>query len=223
MMEKYFNLEMPFLRFARNTLVVSCIGMVPFVLLFIARTPGFGAMLLDGGPALSRFVRQIVTNGLPVVFAINYVSFLLFAATIAGRGKGKAPVRTLLIDPPLRVVSFVILHGVIYFVSADWFGSFGGDRLLALRAVGPTLARSAFFENLSGAYLYATLASALPLYSFAIQECLVAAQGRFAWVRNAVQGVSIKLVAILLSFILFAVFALLLTATAASLAWLQSP
>jgi len=221
-MEKYFDLEMSFLRFARNTLVVSCIGMLPFVFLFIARTPGFGAMLLDGGPALSRFSRQIVTNGLPVVFAINYVSFLLFAATIARRGKGKAPVRTLLIDPPLRVVSFVILHGVIYFVSADWFGSFGGDRLLALRAVGPTLARSAFFENLSGAYLYATLASALPLYSFAIEECLVAARGRFTRIRNVLHGVSTKLVAVLLSLVLFAVFVLLLTGTAASLVWLQS-
>ena len=54
-------------------------------------------------------------------------------------------------------------------VSADWFGSFGGSRLTALRVVAPTLARSALFENISGVYLYATLASAVPLYATAFR------------------------------------------------------
>ncbi len=75
----------------------------------------------------------------------------------------------LLIDPPLRVLSFIILHAVIYMVSADWFGSFGGSRLTALRVVAPTLARSALFENISGVYLYATLASAVPHYAAAFR------------------------------------------------------
>jgi hypothetical protein len=34
--------------------------------------------------------------------------------------------------------------------------------------VSPTLARSAFFENISGVYLYATMISALPLYVSAL-------------------------------------------------------
>jgi len=50
-MEKYFAIDMPFWRFARNTLIVSCLGLFPLLLLFILRTPGFGAHLLNGGPA----------------------------------------------------------------------------------------------------------------------------------------------------------------------------
>jgi hypothetical protein len=59
---------------------------------------------------------------------------------------------------------------VIYPVSALLFGSFGGDPLQALRVVGPTLAQSAAFENLSGVYLYATLVSAVPLHMALVGE-----------------------------------------------------
>ena len=69
----------------------------------------------------------------------------------------------------MRVALFIILHAVIYTVSADWFGSFGGSRLTALRVVAPTLAQSALFQNISCVYLYATLVSALPLYVAAIE------------------------------------------------------
>ena len=32
--------------------------------------------------------------------------------------------RVLLFDLPARVIIFILLHGVIYVISADWFGSF---------------------------------------------------------------------------------------------------
>jgi hypothetical protein len=70
----------------------------------------------------------------------------------------------------MRVVLFIALHAVIYTLSADWFGSFGGSRLKTLRVVAPTLAQSALFQNISGVYLYATLISALPLYITAIER-----------------------------------------------------
>lgn len=167
-MHRHFTFDMPAGRFARNTLIASLLGMVPLLGLYIVLTPGFAAQLLGGGDPLWRFLRQVLTNGLPVVFAVNYAGFLLFAWAFdqgpAGRRMRVLP----LIDPPLRVFVFIALHAVLYMVSAAWFGSFGGDRLTALGAVAPTLARSALFENISGVYLYATLLSALPLHAAAL-------------------------------------------------------
>ena len=78
----------------------------------------------------------------------------------------------LLIDVPERVAVNVGPHALIYVLSADWYGSFGGDRMQALQVVGPTILNSAFFGNISGVYLYATLVSAVLLYTTAIEQIL---------------------------------------------------
>lgn len=221
-MEKFFSIDMPFLRFARNTLVVSCLSLIPLLLIFIARTPGFGSMLLAGGPALSRFLRQILTNGLPVVFVVNYLSFFLYALLIAKGGRDRSLTLILLVDLPARVVTFVLLHAVIYVVSAGWFGSFGGDRMTALSVVGPTLVRSALFENISGVYLYATLVSALPLYSVSIEQQLAMCAPTPSWLRRCVEILPGRSLPVLLALGLFAVFVLALTAVALAITKLQS-
>jgi hypothetical protein len=221
-MDKYFNINMPFWRFARNTLVISCLGLFPLLLLYIALTPGFGSMLLTNGSAFSRFLRQVVTNGLPVVFAINYVSFSLYATSVAKRRERAVHVRVLLIDLPARVIIFILLHGVIYFISADWFGSFGADRWQALQVVGPTLVRSALFDNISGVYLYATLVSALPLYATVMARILEKGTGRPEWLWGFVYNLPGKLGPILFALVLFASFTLVLTGAAAVIVKLQS-
>lgn len=218
-MERYFAIDMPFWRFARNTLVVSCLGLLPLLLLFILRTPGFGAHLLNSGPALSRFLRQVITNGLPVVFAVNYLSFFLYAAGNARRTDGPVPMRLVLIDLPARVVLFIVLHAVIYFLSADWFGSFGGDHWQALRVVGPTLVRSALFENISGVYLYATLVSALPLYVSVMQSQSAHGRGFAAKLMRRIPGHAGP---VILALLMVALSVVVLTATAAVIVLLQS-
>ena len=170
MIKRYFSIDMPAWLFARNTLVFSVLTLVPVLTIFVAMTPGFGGLLIAGGPPLSRFLRQVVTNGLPVVFAVNYVSFFLYAWITVKPSPGYGIRLVLMVDLPVRIVGFIALHAVIYVLSADMFGSFGGSRVTALRVVGPTLVRSILFENISGAYLYATLASALPLYVAAIEN-----------------------------------------------------
>ena len=213
-MRKHFALDMPAGRFARNTLVASVLGLLPLLVLYIALTPGFTAQLAGGGPALWRFLRQVLTNGLPVVFAVNYVGFFLFAWAVDARPDGGRQALVLLIDLPLRVLLFIILHAVIYVVSADWFGSFGGSRLTALLTVAPTLARSALFENISGVYLYATLASAVPLYA-----ATIAGTDRFEGSPFRFPG---RAGAILAALALFCLFAVLLTATAKLIVRFQS-
>ena len=53
MMKRYFAIDMPALLFARNTLVVSFVSLMLILMIFVAMTPGFGGMLIGGGPALS--------------------------------------------------------------------------------------------------------------------------------------------------------------------------
>jgi hypothetical protein len=213
-MQQYFTLDMPAARFARNTLVASLLGLLPLLSLYIALTPGFAAQLMNGGTALGRFLRQVLTNGLPVVFIVNYVGFFLFAWAVDRHPGGRGRALVLLVDLPVRVVLFIILHAVIYTVSADWFGSFGGSRLTALQVVAPTLAQSALFQNISGVYLYATLVSALPLYVAAIErrDCVGKLQHRSPGRTGPVFA----------ALALFGLFTVLLTAAAKLIVRLQS-
>lgn len=225
-MNPLFDIKMPFWRFARNTLIVSCLSLLPLLLLYILLTPGFASMLLDNRMALNRFLRQVLTNGLPVVFVVNYLSFFLYAVTKDGQRWTNVPELIPLIDLPIRITVFVALHAFIYVISADWFGSFGGDKWQALRVVGPTLMRSAFFENISGVYLYATMVSALPLYTTALQRGLDKRSDRTALLWRFIYTFSEKLGhtfgSFVIALIFLAAYALLMTALATLLVWLQS-
>lgn len=168
---RYFAVQMPFLIFARNVLVLSFAALAPILVVFVLSTPGFANLLGQNATARSRFLRQVFTNGVPVVFVLNYFSFFMFALLTEKRMRRLA-VLVLVTDLPVRVVAFFLLHAIIYVLSAQWFGSFGGDRLQAFQVVAPTLARAAMFENISGVYLYATLTGALPLYVVALGQIL---------------------------------------------------
>ena len=158
------------IRFLRNVLLFSIAGLIPPLALFVFLSPGFAAALSQGGPALLRFLRQVLTNGLPVVFVINYVSFFLYASS-KQQGRRGHPVALVATDILARLALFFGLHAMIYILSADWYGSFGGSRLTAISVVAPTLSRSAFFENISGVYFYATLVSAVPCMYLPSQDC----------------------------------------------------
>lgn len=213
-MQNLFSANMPGLRFVINVMAFSLVALVPVLLIYVMRTPGFSSALMDGGPALSRFLRQVLTNGLPVIFIVNYVGFFLFAV-LNEKGTNSVIRRySFFFDVVIRVALFLVLHAFIYVLSAGWFGSFGGSRATALSVVAPTLARSALFENISGVYLYATLVSALPLY--------VTAAGKSPILRpfiglfpKSIGAVSVALLAFLLA-------AVCLTAIAAVILRLQS-
>lgn len=213
-MTRYFALDIPFRRFALNVLVVSIASLVPLLAIYVALTPGFAGLLAGGGQPLQRFLRQVVTNGVPVVFVVNYVAFFLFAWLNADKDFAPRPGLVLLIDLPVRLAAFVLLHVVIYMLSADWFGSFGGSRATALRVVAPTLSRSAHFENISGVYLYATLVSALPLYVSAIE--------RSPLLHRVSDPLPARPIAVLLALLLFAAFVVALTIAVSVLAQLPS-
>lgn len=200
---------MPAALFVRNVLLFSIAALLPILVLYVLRTPGFAAALADGGPPLLRFLRQVLTNGLPVVATINYVGFFLFAVSRKACAQARDPAILIVVDFVARLALFLVLHALIYVASADWFGSFGGSRSTALRVVAPTLARSALFENISGVYLYATLISAIPLYVSAIRRSV-----RFAPIVRLFPG---RTGPIILAFGIFASGAASLTAIASAL------
>jgi hypothetical protein len=105
-----------------------------------------------------------------VAVIVNYVGFFLFALSHDFPENSRDPAAYIAVDFFFRLGLFFGLHAVIYAVSAAWFGSFGGSRATALRVVAPTLARSAFFENISGVYVCATLISAIPWYISAVRR-----------------------------------------------------
>lgn len=199
--DRYFSVTQPFTRFARNTILLSLIGLAPVLALYIALMPGFWSHLASADEALARFSRQILTNGLPVVFVLNTLGFVLFSRLRADRVR---PGVVLAIDVPARIGAFIALHLVIYPASALMFGSFGGDPLQALRVVGPTLAQAAAFGNLSGVYLYATLVSALPLH----MALVAAALDRAGFPPRSQAGLALS------AFAAFALQALVLTGVA---------
>lgn len=159
---KHFSAQLPFGPFCRNVTVLSILSLLPFLVVFVALTPDFAKILVANPTALSRFSRQVVTNGLPVIVIINYVGFI--AAYGALQDANRSTIRHITLDSIARAGAFVVLHILIYVLSADWFGSFGDDRWTALRVVGPTLERSFLFENISGAYLYALMPGATITY-----------------------------------------------------------
>ena len=62
--DQHFSVRLPFTRFARNTALLSLLGLVPVLILYIVLIPGFWSHLTTSDAALVRFVRQILTNGL---------------------------------------------------------------------------------------------------------------------------------------------------------------
>lgn len=159
--DRHFSTRLPVGRFARNTALLSLAGLVPVLGLYVARTPGFAGHLAGTEGALGPFLRQILTNGLPVVMAVNWMGLILFSRVRAGMMR---PGAALALDFAGRVGLFALLNAVVFVASAWLFGAFGGDPAQALGALGPTLVRAAAFGNLAGVYLYATLVAALPLH-----------------------------------------------------------
>lgn len=205
---------MPWLQFLRNVLVFSLAGLLPVLVLYVSLSPGFASALMEGGPSFRRFTRQVITNGLPVVFVVNYVGFFLFALSRRTSADERDPSTFLVFDLIARLTIFLGLHAVIYVVSADWFGSFGGSRTTALRVVGPTLAQSALFQNISGVYLYATLVSALPLYASVI--------GRSRRLRPFASLIPLGMGAAIIALLWFMLAATILTVCARLLVIMQS-
>ena len=101
---------MPAAQFVRNVLLFSFAALLPVLLFYVLLAPGFAPALAAGGPALMRLLRQVATNGLPVVFAVNYVSFFLFAMTKQPKAGSRDTAFFVLVDVLPLEVGFVVVN-----------------------------------------------------------------------------------------------------------------
>lgn len=210
MIDRHFGLDLPASRFAWNVLLLSVGVLVPMAAAYVLFRPGVTGMLAQGGSAAVWLLgRQILTNGLPVIFVATWIGFVLHGSWRRMGAPWRFGTVLVLCDAPLRLAAFIVLHAAIYVLSADWFGSFGGDRLRAVEVVAPTLARAAGFENLSGPYLYAMLLAALPAQGATIVDLIEGRVGRVVAVAWALA------IAIILNVVWIAIATAVLTAVPA--------
>ena len=166
-LERHFAATLPVGLLARNVVLLALAGLVPVLAVYITREPALWAHLRHSPGAGGALLRQILSNGLPVVVIVTAIGVVMRAQM---QRRGLRPGAALGLDMALRIGGFIGLHVVIYPVSALAFGAFGGDPGQALRVLWPTLLQAAGFVNLSGVYLYAVLFCALPVQVAALSR-----------------------------------------------------
>jgi hypothetical protein len=177
--ERHFGTALSPGRFLLNVALLSILSLLPFTILHVFRTAGFATLVMNDATAAGLVLRQIATNGFPVVFIINAAGFVLYGSSI----RRAVPLNLFLMGDALgRGLLFVLIHLFVYLFSADLFGSFGGSRTTAIDVLGPTLSRAYAFDTISGAYLYALLPGAVLTYAAWLTEAF---EERARWAEAA--------------------------------------
>jgi len=172
-MNRYFSGTLPFLRFILNVLVFSCVPVLVLLVAYVTYTPGFSAQLIDDNLARMNFLR-VLFYGIVATFTVNYLVFALYSYVEAALDIRRFKVRYILIvDILSRVVLYVVVTAILFVVAAMLTeDAFLGKKMLAILSVAPTVRHAAAFQDMSGAFLYATAISALPLFLGACIELM---------------------------------------------------
>ncbi|MGY6644004.1 MAG: hypothetical protein ACXIVD_02190 [Salinarimonas sp.] len=165
-----FAPDIGWLRFALQSFVLSVIGLLLATGFYILTYPALRAGLMDDPMLLNAFLRQIIASGLLIVFVINTIGFANYRAFVARGNDGRSTAAVLGADLFTRGLLFFGMHVISYYLAAEYYDSFGGNTLLALQVVAPTLAGAAYMGNLSGVYLWATAISALPFFMVVLAQ-----------------------------------------------------
>ena len=165
-----FSAQTGWLRFALQSFVLSVIGLLLATGFYILTYPALRAGLMDDPMLLNAFLRQIIASGLLIVFVINAIGFANSRAFAARGNDGRSTAAVLGADLFTRGFLFFGMHAISYYLAAEYYGSFGGNVLIALQVVAPTLAAAAWMGNLSGVYLWATAISALPFFMVVLAQ-----------------------------------------------------
>jgi hypothetical protein len=180
-----FASDAGWLRMAALSFIASLIGLCLATGFYILTYPALRAGLMDDPTLLNAFTRQIIASGLLIVFVINTIGFANYRAFVTRGNDGRSTAAVLGADLFTRGLLFFGMHVISYYLAAAYYGSFGGNTVLALQVVAPTLAGAAYMGNLSGVYLWATAISALPFFMVVLAEG-TRGRGRFdAMIRTA--------------------------------------
>ncbi len=165
-----FPADAGWLRMSVQSFLASLIGLGLATGIYILTYPALRVGLMDDPMLLEAFTRQIIASGLLIVFVINVIGFANYRAFAARGLEGRGTAAVLGADLFTRGLLFFGMHVISYYLAAEYYGSFGGNTLLALQVVAPTLAAAAWMGNLSGVYLWATAMSALPFFMVVLAQ-----------------------------------------------------
>ncbi|MCC5979706.1 MAG: hypothetical protein JJU21_16725 [Salinarimonas sp.] len=158
------------LRLATTSFILSLVGLALATAAYILTYPALRVGLMNDPMLLNAFTRQIVASGLLIVFVINMIGFANYRAFVTRGNEGRSTAAVLGVDLFTRGLLFFGMHVISYYLAAEYYGSFGGNTVLALQVVAPTLAAAAWLGNLSGVYLWATAISALPFFMVVLAQ-----------------------------------------------------
>lgn len=162
LMDKFFSRNVPTMKFVRNVALVSIVSISILLFIYIYTVKGLAAQLITEKFALYYFSRQIIFDGLPTVFIVNFISFNIYAGrTTEGREVSFA---SLVIDIVVKLITFLICTVFIYIFFTIFLHSDNNNITLALHSIGITLREAIFFHNLTSVYLYSVAISSLPIF-----------------------------------------------------------
>lgn len=161
-MRLYFNDEQSIAYFALNILRFTFISLLIGLSIYVFSIPGFALQLLTDSDSLYRFSEQVASDGFLKAYLINFIGVKLYFSRI--RDFPTSPWANLIVDISTKIFLFFGLTAISYLLHAHFLGSFKGDYLLALRAIGPTIWNALLLKNLTSAYLVCVAVGSLPLF-----------------------------------------------------------
>lgn len=159
--DRYLGIKNRSFIFIGRMALLSIMSLVTMLVGYSYLIPEFRIQFLYNSDARGLFIRGIITEGFFTVFMVNWGATAL---AVNLRKAHVSPPLILVSDFVARLVLFTAIIAVVYFYSAVFFGSFVGSTQAALGAVLPTVADAVRFENITGAYLYASATSGFPLF-----------------------------------------------------------
>lgn len=169
-MDVFISASLPAAAFLKNMAVLTLVGLVGAVVQYVIWVDGFFLSLISDSYALRAFLGQILTTGLPMVFGANLLAGMVYMTVRQSAPDLAGGVIIFVLDIVTRLIVFCALMYGTYYLSASALGAFQGNVNNALNAVLPTLSAALRFENLTSAYLLATVLGSVPLFVAAILD-----------------------------------------------------
>ena len=172
-LDAYVSPKLPARKFIMGILLISLLSISVTLAVYLAKTDGLFAQLMDDSTALNYFLRQTILDGFLLVFLVNCFSFSIYGYFVWRYSHAhQITIVYLILEAVAKMAVFVFATAIIYVIFAQIFGSFGGSSIAALKSVRPTIEGAMRFDNLTGVYFYAVAISSFPLFICAMVEAL---------------------------------------------------
>tara|TARA_Y100001968_G_scaffold1335_1_gene1066 strand:- start:2511 stop:3368 length:858 start_codon:yes stop_codon:yes gene_type:complete len=157
----YFLPSSGTLKFFFNVFTLTISSLLVTLSVYVAKTNGMSEQVFR-----ITFLTQFFGNGFLVTYLVNFFIFLSYPVLIhkVSMIDVKRALLVLALDGFLKSSLFIVFTAITYLFFAEFYGSFSGSKVLALKAIPETLSLAVTFDNLTSVYLYSTLLSSFPIF-----------------------------------------------------------